>query len=135
MTGSALAAALRSCAAGLYPAEAACDLLIAIGWPGREDFSRFITTGTSISDGRTLMAAVDWHAAISSLDAARLPCCGSERRLLRLAASLADGIPVDLQDAVTELDTVNINRVTAAIRHAAGHHATQVKTVTGTTAQ
>ena len=67
------------------------------------------------------MAAVDWDGAISALDAGLLPCAGAERRLLRLSASLGDGIPVGLQDAVTGLDKANITRVTTAIRHAAGH--------------
>jgi hypothetical protein len=121
MTDPSMAAALRSCAAGLYPAEAACELIIATCWPQRGDFTSFITTGISISDGTTPMAAVCWDDAISALDAGQLPCAGSERRLLRLSASLAQGIPVDLQDAVTGLDHANINRVTVAIRHAAGY--------------
>ena len=41
---------------------------------------------------------------MSALDAGHLLCSGAERRLLRLAASLAEGIPVDLQTAVPELD-------------------------------
>ena len=121
MTDPALAAALRAAAAGLYPAEAACELLIAACWPLRGDFAPFLTTGISISDGNTPMTAVDWAGAIGALDTGHLPCSGAERRLLRLAASLGEGVPVDLQDAVTGLDSANINRVTIAIRHAAGH--------------
>jgi hypothetical protein len=120
MTGSSLAAALRSCAAGFYPFEAACELLIATCWPLREDFRQFITTGVSISDGITPMATITWPDAISALDAGQLPCSGSERRLLRLAASLGGGTPVDLQDALTSLDDTSIDLVTTAIRHAAG---------------
>ncbi len=74
MTGSSLAAALRSCAAGFYPFEAACELLIATCWPLREDFRQFITTGISISDGITPMAAIAWAEAISTLDAGQMPC-------------------------------------------------------------
>jgi hypothetical protein len=121
MTEPSLAAALRASAAGFYPFEAACELLIATCWPPRGDFASFITVGVSISDGTTPMAAVDWAGAISALDAGLLPCSGAERRLLRLAASLGEGVPVDLQDAVTGLDKANITRVTTAIRHAAGH--------------
>jgi hypothetical protein len=40
--------------------------------------------------------------------------------LLSLAASLGDGIPVDLQDALTRLDNANTDLITTAIRHAAG---------------
>jgi hypothetical protein len=121
MTEPSLAAALRASAAGFYPFEAACELLIVTCWPARDDFASFITAGISISDGTTPMAAVDWAGAISALDAGLLPCAGAERRLLRLAASLGDGVPVDMQDAVTGLDQANITRVTTAIRHAAGH--------------
>ena len=51
------AAALRACAAGLYHAEAACELLIATSWPHRADFrDRFIHAAVSIRDGTTAMA-------------------------------------------------------------------------------
>ena len=55
MTADDLTAALRACAAGLYPLEAGVALLISNGtFLHRDDFtSRFITTGTSISDGTT----------------------------------------------------------------------------------
>jgi hypothetical protein len=121
VTEPSLAAALRASAAGIYPAEAAAELLIATPWPCRHHFRRrFIRTGTSITDGTTPMAVTDWAAAIAALSAGQLPCSGAERRLLRLAASLGDGIPVDLQDALTSLDDVRLELVTAAIRHAAG---------------
>ena len=75
----------------------------------RDDFtSRFIHHGTSISDGTTLMAAIDWDAAITALHVGELPCSGGERRVLELSASLAGGIPVDLREAVTGLDDGNI---------------------------
>lgn len=115
------AAALRACAAGLYHAEAACELLIATSWPHRADFrDRFIRAAVSISDGTTAMASIDWAAAITALAGGQLPCSGAERRLLRLAASLGDGIPVDLRDALTSLDDANLGLVTTAVRHAAG---------------
>jgi hypothetical protein len=121
VTEPPLAAALRACAAGLYPTEAAAELLIATTWPGRSDFrGRFIHLGTSITNGTTPMAITDWAAAIAALSAGQLPCSGAERRLLRLAASLGDGIPVDLQDALTSLDNPSLDLVTTAVRHAAG---------------
>lgn len=121
MTEPSLAAALRSCAAGYYPAEAACELLIATSWPFREDFtSRFIDVGTSITDGTTPMAVTGWAAAIAALSAGQLPCSGAERRLLHLAASLGAGVPIDLQDALTSLDDIRLELVTTACRHAAG---------------
>lgn len=123
MTASGLAAALRACAAGLYPAEAGIALLIDHGTVlNRADFtSRFIQHGTSISDGTTQMAAIDWTAVITALDAGELPCSGGERRILRLAASLDGGIPVDLRDAITGLDEHNTSLLLAAIDHASGN--------------
>ena len=122
MTTDDLTAALRACAAGLYPLEAGVALLIANGtFLLRDDFtSKFIATGTSISDGTTLMADIDWDAAITALHAGELPCSGGERRVLELSSSLAGGIPVDLRDAVTGLDDGNIARLVTAILHASG---------------
>jgi len=66
------------------------------------------------------MADIDWPAAITALDTGDLPCSGGEQRMLRLAASLASGIPVDLRDALTGLDDRNINLVITAVLHASG---------------
>jgi hypothetical protein len=122
MTTDELTAALHACAAGLYPLEAGVALLAAEGaFLRRNDFtSRFITTGTSISDGTTLMADIDWDTAITALHAGEIPCSGGERRVLMLSASLAGGIPVDLRDAATGLDDRNVQRLVAAILHASG---------------
>ena len=122
MTPDELTAALNACAAGLYPLEAGVALLTAEGtFLRRDDFtSRFITTGTSISDGTTLMAAIDWDAVITALQAGEIPCSGGERRVLMLSASLAGGIPVDLRDAATGLDDRNVQRLVTAILHASG---------------
>ena len=122
MTADDLTAALRACAAGLYPLEAGTELLIGNGtFLHRDDFtSRFITVATSISDGTTPMAAIDWDAAITALHAGELPCSGGERRVLKLSSSLAGGTPVDLRDAVTGLDDGNIARLVTAILHASG---------------
>jgi hypothetical protein len=121
MTASGLAAALRSGAAGLYPMEAGTALLIEHDvFLARADFTgRFIWQGTSITSG-TSMAQIDWSAAITALNAGELPCSGSERQIIKLAASLAAGIPVDLSDAVTGLDDRNIQRLITSIRHASG---------------
>ena len=122
MTTPALRTALRACAAGLYPVEAGVDLLIAHAWLlDRSDFrDRFIHHGISITDGNTDMAEIDWAAAIHALHIGELPCSGGEGRILRLAASLASGIPVDLRDALTGLDHRNINRLVTAVLHASG---------------
>jgi hypothetical protein len=119
VTTDDLAAALRACAAGLYPLEAGVALLTASGaFLHRSDFTgRFIQHGTSQG---TAMAAIDWETAITALGSGELPCSGGERRLLMLSASLADGIPVDLRDAATGLDDRNIQRLLTAILHASG---------------
>jgi hypothetical protein len=122
MTADDLTAALRACASGIYPLEAGVALLTANGtFPHRDDFtSRFITVATSISDGTTPMAAIDWDTAITALHAGELPCSGGERRVLELSSSLAGGTLVNLSDAVTGLDDGNIARLIKAILHASG---------------
>ena len=66
------------------------------------------------------MAEIDWPASISTLDARDLPCSGGEERMLRLAASLAAGIPVSLRDTLTGIDHRNIELVITAVLHASG---------------
>jgi hypothetical protein len=121
-TAPALHAALRACADGLLPVEAGVELLINHGsFLHRSDFrDRFVDKDTSITDGVTPVAEIDWTAAMAALRAGDLPCSGGEQRVLRLAASLADGIPVDLRDTVTGLDDRNIELMMNAILHASG---------------
>jgi len=116
-----LQAALRAQAKGLHACEAATELLIGHdSWLHRADFvDDFVDTDAGPSDG-IVMSAIDWPEAITALDAGRLPCSGGERRILQIAASLADGVPVDLRDALTGLDSTNTNLVAAAVLHANG---------------
>ena len=67
------------------------------------------------------MAAVDWQAAVTALEAGRLPCPGGEGRILGLTAGIAGGVPVDLRFALPGLDERNIAGVARAVLHAAGH--------------
>jgi len=115
-----LAGAVRAGAAGLYSLEAACELVIGSGWLHRDDFDSFVSTVTSITDGGTELAHIDWQAVISSRDAGLLPCGSGENRILRLAASIAAGIPVDLNDALCGLDQASISLIVRAVRHANG---------------
>jgi hypothetical protein len=117
-----LSDALRACARGIHPLEAGTGLLIDCGsWLHRDDFaSRFITTGTSISEGASLLASIDWEAAVTALHAGELPASGGERRMLLLASSIAGGIPVNLNDILPGIDRRNANLVVRAIAHAAG---------------
>jgi len=119
MTTTTLATALINCAAGLYPLEAGVALLVNEGsFLHRDDFTtRFIEHGTS---NGTPMAAIDWDAAITALNAGELPCSAGERRILAAAASIAVGTPVDLRDTATGLDARNIRRLITAISHASG---------------
>jgi len=117
---SHLSAALRAAAAGIHPDEAAAGLIISHGtFLARDDFAKHIETAAGISDG-TPMAWIDWDAVIAALDGGRLPASGGERRIVRIAASLAAGHPVSLRDAIPGLDPRNLDLVTTAIRRAAG---------------
>jgi len=120
-----LSEALRAGACGLYPLEAGTNLLIECdSWLHRDDFtSRFISTGPSISDRVTLLAATDWEAAVTALHAGELPASGGERRMLLLAASIAAGTPVSLNDALPGIDRRTAGLVVKAIAHATGHAA------------
>jgi hypothetical protein len=120
MNPPALHTALRAHARGLYPAEAGIELLISHGsFLRRNDFRhRFVRPATDIADRTTPMATIDWPALIAALT--DLPYSGGEQRILRIAASLADGIPVDLRDCLTGLDHHNIQRVISAVLHASG---------------
>ncbi len=69
----------------------------------------------------TPMAVVDWHGAVEALEAGRLACSSSESQVLRLAASIAEGVPVDLGEALCALDETNALAVARALMHAAGH--------------
>jgi hypothetical protein len=113
---------LRANARGLYCAEAAVRLLIGhLTWLLRGDFvGQFVEGGESIVDG-TAMALVDWSGAVTALEAGRLPCSGSEAQVLRIAASISEGVPVDLGEALSGLDAANGVLVAQAVLHAAGY--------------
>ena len=115
-------AALRACARGLYADEAACELLINhASWLHRRDFTgRFLRTGISIADGAQ-MASIDWPAAITALDSGELPCSSGEGKMLRLAASIGEGVPVNLRDAPVGLDHHNLHLIQQAVLHTGGH--------------
>ena len=112
---------MRAWAKGLFSTEAAVELLIGHGsWLYREDFLEIaVEFGRGITSG-AVMAAVDFEAAAGALEAGALPCSGGEGRVLRIAASIAAGVPVDLREAVTGLDEDNAVLAAAAVLHAAG---------------
>jgi hypothetical protein len=112
--------ALVAHAAGLCCEEAAVGLLIGHRrWLCRKDFlGECVQVGVA---GVDVFACVDWAGAVAALKAGRLACSGSERRVLLLAASLAEGAPVDLSDVLTGLDEATAGLVVDVIAHAAGH--------------
>ena len=55
-----------------------------------------------------------------------LPCSDGERQVLLVAASIAEGIPVDLREAALCMDAVNAARAAQAVCQAAGRRVTVV---------
>jgi ADP-ribose pyrophosphatase YjhB (NUDIX family) len=113
-----LEAALRGHARGLLATEAAVELLIGHRrWLRHLDFiDAYIAPGPGLANPAP-MAWVDWAAAIIALGTGKLVCSSSEAQMLRIAASLADGIPLDLRDALTGLDIDNLALVARAVLH------------------
>ena len=115
-----LACLLAGTAAGMLPDTAAASLIIRHGHflddPG---FRRIIAAGASVTDGQPF-AVIRWNAAVTALAGGHLPCSGSERAVLLIAASLAEGTPVSLRDCLGNLDQRSITLVTDAITAANG---------------
>ena len=65
------------------------------------------------------VAVVDFAAAADAVQGV-LPCSDGERQVLLIAASIAEGIPVDLREAALCMDAVNAARAAQAVCHAAG---------------
>ena len=116
-----LAALLRATAAGMLADTAAADLIIAHGrFLPDPAFRRIIAAGASVTDGQPF-AVIRWNAALWALENGHLPCSGSERSVLLIAASLAEpGIAISLRENLGSLDRRNITLVTDAIAAANG---------------
>jgi hypothetical protein len=90
-------------------------------WLDRTAFlDAFTYTYTGFDTGQA-STGIEWGQAVAALDQGRLACSPGEAQILRIAGSLARGIPVDLGDAATRLDRTNTRLVTSAITRAAGH--------------
>jgi hypothetical protein len=113
---------LRVWAKGQLCAEAAAGLLIGHRWwLYRDDFREIaVQFGWQAFTGQ-VMAVVDFETVAGALEAGVLPCEGSEGQVLRLAASIAAGVPVDLGSAVSGLDAADAGLVADAVLRAAGH--------------
>jgi hypothetical protein len=110
--------------------EAAVELLIGHRWwLVRDDFLVHVEFCRGFH-GES-MAAIDWLAAWTALEDGHMPCSSGERQILRVAASIAEGLPIDLRDAVSCLDAVNSVLVARAVLAAGGHHEAAAGLVVG----
>ena len=115
-----LAALLEGTAAGMLADTAAAGLIIAHGHFLHDPaFRRIIAAGSSVADGQPF-AVIRWNAAVTALELGCLHATGSERAVLLIAASIAEGTPVSLRDCLGSLDRRNIALVTDAITAANG---------------
>lgn len=108
-------AGLRSWAKGLYPLEAAVEILVSafggrFAAPGQPWIQPFDRSGWWWLDVTMLV-----DDQISHLS-------GGEQRVLRIVASLAGGVPVSLADNLPGLDRELTDLVLAGIAHANGSH-------------
>ena len=125
-----LAEAIRAWAKGWLPTEAAAELLIGHrAWLEREDFLQVaVEAGWEPFLGRQV-AMVDFAVAADAVQG-MLPCSDGERQVLLVAASIAEGIPVDLREAALCMDAANAAQAARAVCHAAGRRV-QVVTEAG----
>lgn len=110
-------AALHQGAAGDRRALAALALLDAGGWPAHRTWTILHLDYRPGADGGPDSARVaDWTAAVAwALDHVRPYGAGGSVRLLQLAASVAAGVPVDLGQALADLDTQQTADALAAL--------------------
>jgi hypothetical protein len=116
--------ALLRAAVGDYALEAAVLLLANGGcWLPRLQAAGLIAIALDgdAADGGP-WAAVQWTDLDRALRSGRIGGSSGELRLLRTAASLADGQPVDLADLTAGVDREELSLVLAALAHAAGSH-------------
>jgi hypothetical protein len=107
--------ALRTWAKGAYPLEAGVELLI------RTSGGRFAAdTQPWIQPGDN--PGWWWVDADQLTDDNLGALSGAEARMLRIAASLLAGAPVNLYEAVPGLDRDHVQLVLAAIAHTSGSH-------------
>ena len=99
--------------------EAAVGLLLGTGtWLYRQDF--LDAAVEVIGEPGRKLAFVDFTAAADALAAGGLPCSAGERAVLQVAAGIAAGCPVNLEDALTSMGAASAALVADAVLHAAG---------------
>lgn len=109
------AAALRTWAKGIYPQEAGVELLV------RAFDGRFAGPGYPwVQKGED---PGWWWVNVEQMTEDDFGgVSGGEARLLRIAASLLGGPPVNLYETIAGLDREHVQLVLAAIAHACGSH-------------
>lgn len=113
-TDTDTAEAVRAWAKGSYPLEAGVELLIRTGFAGPGH--PWINQGGEVAAGRC------WVDVDQINDDTIGVYSGGERRMLRIAASLLGGTPVNLYEDVAGVDRYHLALVLAAIAHAGGSH-------------
>ena len=114
--------ALLRAALGDYSDEAAILLLITSGhWLPQLQHAGLITLDGDV-EGEGLWAHIYWPDIDGALRIGTIIGRSSDHQVLRAAASIADGHPVDLGDLAAGLDRHALTLVLAAIAHAAGSH-------------
>lgn len=111
-TTNQIADALREWAKGIYPTESAVELLIRTGLA---EAGPWLRRNSEFSDRW-------WIDADQINDDVIGVYSGGQQRLLRIAAALLGGQPVNLYEDVPGLDRQHLAQVLAAIAHAGGSH-------------
>ena len=118
-----LESALLRAAVGDYAAEAAVLLLADSGhWLPTLQAAGLVAIALDDDADGGPWAAVQWGELDRALRAGVITGSGGQLRLLRAAASLADGQPVDLADLTAGVDRAELTLLLAALAHAAGSH-------------
>lgn len=110
---------LRAWAKGVYTIEAATELLLR-GFGGKFAAldNPWVHASTEPQGPGQVNAWIDFAAIPDEVGV----LSGGERRFLLIAASIAENVPVGLQDVIPGLDRDNLDLVLAAIAHAGGSH-------------
>ncbi len=115
--------ALLRAAVGDYAVEAAVLLLANSGhWLPRLQAAGLIAIALDGDADGGPWAAVQWADLDGALRSGAISGSGGQLRLLRAAAGLADGQPVDLADLTAGVDRSELTLLLAALAHAAGSH-------------
>ena len=101
---------VRAWARGIWPSEAGVELLIRSGHVVYDGAPWIIRRGD--------LASIDTAVLLE----ASQPWSGSERKLVRIAASLLGGPAVDLSEDISGIDRESVALVLAVIAHATGSH-------------